>query len=159
MIERSELPMGVDKSHDIKKKRLKTYLILNATVLIMAVTTVVFRNFTVSHNELHILSLFTKCPSTLLFHIYCPICGGTRSIAALMRLDISEAVKCNAFVVFLSVVFIYYDVSSLISIIRGKDRVLYISKYMKIAVFLFLSVFFIVRNIALVYGYDYLGDL
>ena len=151
--------MDVDNSHDIMRKRLKTYLIFNFTVLIMAIITVVFRNFIVSHNELYILSLFSKCPSSLLFHIYCPICGGTRAIAALMRLNISEAIKCNAFVVFLIVIFIYYDISSLVAIIRGKDKVLNISKQMKIAVLLVLSVFFIVRNIALVLGYDYLGDL
>ncbi|MBQ3014183.1 MAG: DUF2752 domain-containing protein, partial [Clostridia bacterium] len=31
--------------------------------------------------------------------IYCPLCGGTRAVAALLRLDFVAALKYNAFVV------------------------------------------------------------
>ena len=143
----------------IYKKRLIKYLFINLIVLIIALLTVGFRNFIVKHSELYILSIFSKCPSSLLFHIYCPFCGGTRAVSELIRLNIFEAVKCNFFVVFLSGLFLYYDISALFRIIRGKDKIISISKTTIFIVLTVMLVFFIARNTALAFGYDYLGDL
>ena len=41
--------------------------------------------------------LFPACPSRVLFGVYCPLCGGTRSAYALATLEFQEAVRFNAF--------------------------------------------------------------
>ncbi len=38
-----------------------------------------------------------KCPSLLLFGLYCPLCGGLRGVNDLTRLDIGAAFSSNAF--------------------------------------------------------------
>lgn len=39
---------------------------------------------------------FPQCPFYRLFHLYCPACGNTRSILALLRLDVAESLRYNA---------------------------------------------------------------
>ena len=43
--------------------------------------------------------LFSGCILHDLLLLYCPFCGGTRATEALLRLDILNALRANAFVV------------------------------------------------------------
>jgi hypothetical protein len=36
-----------------------------------------------------------RCPSALLFHVPCPMCGSTRAARALLSLDVAGAVRAN----------------------------------------------------------------
>lgn len=40
-------------------------------------------------------------------HFYCPACGGTRSVIALLHLDIERAFLCNPTVVYTGVMFLW----------------------------------------------------
>lgn len=40
-------------------------------------------------------------------HFYCPACGGTRSVIALLHLDIERAFLCNPTVVYIGVMFLW----------------------------------------------------
>ena len=43
-------------------------------------------------------SFYPRCPIYTLFHIQCPGCGATRALAAVLRGDLSEALRLNALV-------------------------------------------------------------
>jgi hypothetical protein len=44
-------------------------------------------------------SFYPRCPAFQWLHVYCPGCGGTRAVAALLRGRLSEAMHWNAMVV------------------------------------------------------------
>ena len=46
-------------------------------------------------------SFYPRCPIYELFHLQCPGCGATRSIAAMLRGDFAEAMKLNGLVTLL----------------------------------------------------------
>lgn len=94
-------------------------------------------------------------------HLYCPGCGGTRSMIALLHLDIQRAFLCNPTVVYVLVMFLWCILGYMISRVTGREI-----KIMKphlwmliIGVILFFG-FAVLRNIMVYqFGYDYLGDL
>lgn len=47
------------------------------------------------------------CPLNYLTGIYCPVCGTTRMIYALLHLDIITAIRCNVFMFAVSLVLMY----------------------------------------------------
>lgn len=44
------------------------------------------------------LGIAVSCPSLAIFGVYCPLCGGTRSVRALARGDLGGMVRHNALV-------------------------------------------------------------
>lgn len=94
-------------------------------------------------------------------HFYCPACGGTRSVMALLHLDIKRAFLCNPTVVYVVIMFLWcimgYCVQKLIgrSIMIMKPRL-----WMLIVGCILFFGFAVIRNIMVYqFGYDYLGDL
>jgi Protein of unknown function (DUF2752) len=51
---------------------------------------------------------YPQCPVFQYLHIYCPGCGATRALAALLHLRIAEALHYNALVVLLAPVLLAY---------------------------------------------------
>jgi hypothetical protein len=51
---------------------------------------------------------YPQCPVFRYLHVYCPGCGATRALAALLHLRIAEALHYNALVVLLVPVLIAY---------------------------------------------------
>lgn len=51
---------------------------------------------------------YPQCPIFRYLHVYCPGCGATRALAALLHLRISEALHYNALVVVLVPVLLAY---------------------------------------------------
>lgn len=94
-------------------------------------------------------------------HLYCPGCGGTRSVIALLHFNFKRAFLCNPTVIYVGVMFLWCILGSIIRKITGREI-----KFMKphlwmliIGVILFFG-FAILRNIMVYqFGYDYLGDL
>lgn len=94
-------------------------------------------------------------------HFYCPACGGTRSVMALLHLDIKRAFLCNPTVVYVVIMLLWcimgYCVQKLIgrSIMIMKPRL-----WMLIVGCILFFGFAVIRNIMVYqFGYDYLGDL
>ena len=94
-------------------------------------------------------------------HFYCPACGGTRSVIALLHLDIERAFLCNPTVVYTGIMFLWCIAGWMVKKLTAREM-----KSMKPRLWMLIlgvCIFFgyaVIRNI-LVYqfGYDYLGDL
>ncbi|MBQ8546544.1 MAG: DUF2752 domain-containing protein [Clostridia bacterium] len=90
-------------------------------------------------------------------HLYCPGCGGTRAVGSLLRLDVISSFKYNAIVPVGFALFLYYDIRILISILKNDIRFLSENKYIPLLIFaIFLVAYFIVRNILLLAGIDFM---
>lgn len=108
------------------------------------------------------LSLAAKMPALFAcrfarnLHFYCPGCGGSRALYALLRLDLLSSLAANPALLALLAVILYYGIA-LFRFGRGRGRV---SVWPAILFAAFLVVHFLLRNILLVFaGVDPLGDL
>ncbi len=102
-----------------------------------------------------------ECYYRLLLHIYCPGCGGTRAIKALVSFDLWEAfVLCpNLFIVAAAILWV--DLWFLLSVITKREKLLRIGTprifWGVLAAVLIVAA---IRTIlAYTIGYDPLGDL
>ena len=92
------------------------------------------------------------------FHIYCPGCGGTRSVEALFNLQPVRSLYYNPAVILMILVAVCIQIIKIIEVKRGAN--IYKTRILVYGLFLAIwFVYFIARNILLVYfGIDMLGD-
>jgi hypothetical protein len=64
---------------------------------------------------------YPQCPIFRYLHVYCPGCGATRALAALLHARIAEALHYNALVVLLAPVLLSYFAIAYWKAIRGED--------------------------------------
>lgn len=104
-------------------------------------------------------SLFGGCIMHRFF-IYCPMCGGTRAVAALVRFDFLAAWNYNAFVVLLAFVVLAFDVWAWVRYAQKKEPLIVLPKWSWIVLAVSLLTFFILRNVLMIFfGIDPTGDL
>lgn len=136
------------------KNRVKKFILVNLTVIAAGMILILTRIW-ILHSQNEVLNLIIECPMHFIFNIYCPGCGGTRALMALLHLDIISALKYNAFAVYLVCLFIYLDILSLVKILKNKRCVF--PKAPAIITVVFMVLFFVARNIvAFNFGVDYL---
>ncbi len=100
------------------------------------------------------------CPMHDLWHIYCPGCGGTRAMVALLRGQIVHSLACNPLSAYLAAGFVAFDVRAAIAIARDEPRALHLRAWYFWLLLAITVVFFVLRNVMLVsFGVDYLGEL
>ena len=95
------------------------------------------------------------------FGLYCPLCGMTRAMHALVRLDFAAMLGCHPLSPLFVLTVLYYALAGLFAAIRGEegwfDRARRWPIYLLLAL---LLVFFILRNVWLfAFSYDPLGDM
>lgn len=95
-----------------------------------------------------------------LFHIYCPGCGGTRAIMALLAGDVLKSLVCNPAVVVGLILVLYYEVGVIVTLIRRNGKYYFLRKLWLIYGYLgMIIVYGVVRDYLLVSGIcDLLGD-
>lgn len=94
------------------------------------------------------------------FFIYCPLCGGTRAVAALSRFDFVSAWNYNAYVVILSFVALGVDIWAWVRYFQKKEPLVIFSKWAWIAFCVSLVFYLIFRNVLMIFfGIDPTGDL
>ena len=102
----------------------------------------------------------TDCPSHRLFGIYCPFCGCTRAMRALLHLDIFSSLIYNPVLLPAMISFFIYDILTLKAILQNKEKVIHIHKPVWISLVAILALNWIVRNLLLiVWNFDYISIL
>ena len=92
--------------------------------------------------------------------LYCPLCGGTRAVEALLHLRFAEAWQYNPLVVTGIFIFLALDLLALIRLLRGKRKLYLIPGWGWIVALVIAVAYGILRNyLMLRYGYDPTGDL
>ena len=92
--------------------------------------------------------------------LYCPLCGGTRAIEALLHLDFVSAWHCNAFVVLVAVAVLCLEVVAVVRLFRHCDRLLPIPQWSWIVFVVAMILYAVLRNYLMIaHSYDPLGDL
>ena len=92
--------------------------------------------------------------------LYCPFCGGTRAIGALLKLQIGKALCYNPLVVLMAVAALAADVRAWIRLRRGEREIYPIPTLAWILAVVIPVLYGVLRNVLLVrYGVDPLGDL
>ena len=94
------------------------------------------------------------------FFLYCPLCGGTRALAALIRFDIASAWNYNSFVVILAVIALGIDIWAWVRYFQKKEPLVIFPQWAWIAFCAVLVFYFILRNVLMIFfGIDPTGDL
>lgn len=103
----------------------------------------------------------TPCLFHDLLHLYCPGCGGTRAVQALMDFRFVDSFLYHPIVLYAAVVSAYYYIGATITYIKRDGKVYYKfhSWHVWVALIIVLG-FFVLRNYLLVFhGIDYPGEL
>ena len=93
-------------------------------------------------------------------HLYCPGCGGTRAVYALLHFHVLESLSSHPIVLFLAAVLLEYYIGAVITLIlnNGK-RYYYLRVWFCYVALGIVVVNAILRNVLLVYfHYDCIGD-
>lgn len=106
-------------------------------------------------------NLNAPCVFHEMLHLYCPGCGGTRAVYALLRFDLVESFGCHPFVLFVAGILLEYYIGAVITLIRNNGkRYYYLRTWFCYVALGIVVVNFILRNILLVrFHYDFIGDL
>ena len=100
------------------------------------------------------------CPCIRLFHIYCPACGGTRAIMALVKGQLLASLRYNPAIFVGFLVGLYFETVYLLTLLTGNLRLTRLARAELFLLFpLALITVFLVRNGLLLAGRDTLGDI
>ncbi len=94
-------------------------------------------------------------------HIYCPLCGGTRAMVALLRGRLWYSLQCNPLSAYLAVGFVVFDVIAAVRIARRSEKpIVRIPLWYLILGIVLAVLVFVLRNALLIgYGIDNLDGL
>lgn len=97
------------------------------------------------------------CSSLVLCGMYCQLCGATHAVKYLYELDFLKSLEMNAMILPTILMVLGYDVAVIVGLIRGGDRKPLIRWWMIVAYFAVFTLYTIMRNVALLDGYDPTG--
>ena len=139
----------------LEKKRIKGYFYLHLGLLAAALLFPLYRVLTD-----RLPSIWIKCLLHDRLFLYCPFCGGTRAVEALLRFDLGGALTANPLVVVFLLLALILDVVVLIRLLLGREKLLPLPRLWWIVPLAVMIVYAVVRNwLMIAYHYDPLGDL
>lgn len=102
-----------------------------------------------------------ECGFRVRHGIYCPGCGGTRALIALLEGDLIQSLRYNPITfLFLLDVFLMTLFWIIRKATKGKCRFIWFRLLYNVGLLLFIGVYFVVRNyLWFAHGIDLLGDL
>ena len=135
---------------DTKTKRRVLFLILmNFSILIASLI----------YNFMFKEKLIGDCVFLETFSLYCPGCGGSRSLNALLEFNLLRSFIYYPAIPISSAIILYCDARILISTVKGEERI----KGIRYQIFLIIPIViilnFLIRNILLFFGIDLLGNI
>lgn len=102
--------------------------------------------------------IFIGCIIKDKFNIYCPSCGGTRALKALLNFHFLESLYYNPIVLLIIMLIIFKFCHHRLKAIN-EQKLDYKNLVVSIIFLLIWFTYFIARNILLYYGIDLLGDI
>ncbi len=140
-----------------RRRRLLLYLLIQGLALALLAIAYLYRAYLDTLPGNGRLSL---CPMHDFLHLYCPGCGGTRAMLALLRGNLLYSLCANPISAYLAVGFVAMDVRAAIAIFRNEERVLRLPAWYFWGMLAIAVTFCLARNVLMIsVGYDYLGDL
>lgn len=104
--------------------------------------------------------LLTGCVLHNRLFLYCPVCGGTRAVEALLRLDLLGALRMNAFVTLGILTAVAIDAWAWVRFFQKKRPWFCISPWFWVVMAVSLVGYTVLRNLLMVvWGVDPTGDL
>ncbi len=105
-------------------------------------------------------TVFTRCVLHDRLFLYCPLCGGTRALEALLQGDLSLAFAYNPYVIALGLAAVALDAVALVRLLRKKEPLLPYLRYAWVVFLVSAVLFAVLRNYMMISGgYDPIGDL
>ena len=98
------------------------------------------------------------CVFKVFFHLYCPFCGGTRALFALLRADLPAALRFHAPLTLFCFFLLFYDLRALILILRRRPSPFHLPAWVWWSWAGLFCGYFLLRNALLFAGIDLLGD-
>jgi hypothetical protein len=137
------------------RKRTWIYIAIHAALLIGACLFPLYRAIAAM-----IPRALTRCVLHDRLFLYCPLCGGTRAIGALLSLDLAAAFRYNAFVTLLVLAAICLDLVVLVRLLFKKQVLLRIPAWVWVALAVLMLLYAVLRNWLMIsFGFDPAGDL
>ncbi len=148
-------PVFIIKKPVFSRKRA-TFILLSFNILLFLISLFyAYLVFLAGDGEV------VECAFKNIFHLYCPGCGGSRSVLFLFKLDFLLAFLSYPPIYVLLFFLIYLDSRAVISIVRNDNR--YFASFNLNILLIIPAIIlfhFFLRNIALVFfRYDFLGDI
>lgn len=139
----------------INQKSAKRYLRVHLGMLVALLLFPLYRFLTD-----RLPSFLIRCFLHDRLFLYCPFCGGTRAVEALLHLDFSTAFSANPLAVVLIGAALVLDLVALIRLLRGRECLLPLPFAWWILPLVLAIGYAILRNwLMIAHGYDPLGDL
>ena len=132
---------------DKKKRSLFTLLFLNGTVLLISII----------YNLLFKRGLVGKCQFYNTFGLYCPGCGGSRALNALLHFDLLKSFIFYPPIIVTSLIILYADIILSLSLFIKKEVKINPKIFLIIPISIIVN--FVLRYILLFFGIDTLGNI
>lgn len=142
------------------KKRLIGFIAATIVLVVAVIVFCVLRARLISGGDVAFRE--GPCQFSQLYHLYCPGCGGTRSIVSLLKFDIIGSIVANPVPVYAIALFMHVWAALLHNVIAGSKgrlwRIIY--EWEVVGIIVVIAGNFILRNLFLVlFGIDPLGDM
>ncbi len=135
-----------------KKDQWFIFWLVNGAFLLVAVCSIIYLLLADSSAQ-------EQCAFITVFKTYCPGCGGTRALRALLKLDIIGAFRYHPIVPVAAFAVIAYEIASIRCLIKGEPRGSLIRPWMISTFFAIWLGYSALRIILLYFGIDLLGDI
>lgn len=147
------LKRGIIKKVMKMNKRMKSLVKGNLWTLLGVIIFIIASSILSFYN-------LSECATVKYFHLYCPGCGGTRALFALLRLDFIEMIRYNLNLPLAIFTYMYYNIRAFIEIKKNNEQYFERLRYrLLIIVGCIALIYSIARNALLLYGIDLIGDI
>ncbi len=135
--------------HTKTKKRLLLLFLMNFSIL----------SASLIYNFLFKESLIGDCVFLETFSLYCPGCGGSRSLNALLNFNLFKSFIYYPAIPITAAIIFYCDARILISTLKGDYKIRGIKNQIFLIIPIVIILNFLIRNILLFWGIDLLGNI